>query len=268
MPPLPPLLAATLIKRHKRFLADVTLEGGEELTAHCANPGSMRGLTDEGSGAWLSDSYNPRDPKTHKRKLRYSLELIALHATPARPAALVCVNTLRANGVARAGVEAGAVPALRGLTLRPEAPWRGGEEEARLDFALYPPAPHASPTPIGYLEVKSATLSLAPHEASFPDAVTERGQRHLRALMEIKRAGLRAALLFVVMRTDARSFRPAHEIDPRYAALLREARDAGVEIYAHACDISTTEMTLSGALPIVWDHLPEPPEPPEPSKPT
>ncbi|MBM4293131.1 MAG: DNA/RNA nuclease SfsA [Deltaproteobacteria bacterium] len=260
-PPPRALIAATLQRRHKRFLADVTLEGGEALTAHCANPGSMRGLLEEGARVWLSDSYDPQDPKTHARKLRYSLEHIELRGAGGGPGALVCVNTLRANAVARLGVAAGRVPALRGLALRPEAPWRGSEA-ARFDFALHAPAAApAEGAPLGYLEVKSASLSLSPGEAAFPDSVTARGQRHLRALMEVRRAGLRAVLLFVVTRDDAHAFRPAHELDPAYAALLSAARAAGVEVYAHACHIdphappgpsAPAGVTLGAALPIVY----------------
>lgn len=234
----------------------------EPTTAHCANPGSMRGLIEEGARVWLSDSYDPNDPKTHKRKLRYSLEHIELSETPTRPTATICVNTLRANAVAHQGISAGRVRALKGITLRPEVAWDRGAERARLDFALCDPHATAPSEPIGYLEVKSATLSLAPHEAAFPDSVTDRGQRHLKALMEIRRAGLRAVLLFVIMRNDARSFRPAHEIDPRYATLLQEARDAGVEIYAHVCHLdprapltplnNTAGVTLGAEVPIVW----------------
>jgi sugar fermentation stimulation protein A len=263
----PHLIQGELIRRYKRFLVDITLKSAlpnndqaeETTTAHCANPGSMRGLIEKGARVWLSDSYDPNDPKTHKRKLRYSLEHIELSETPTRPSATLCANTLRANAVAHAGIKAGRVSALTGLTLRAEVPWDQGTEKARLDFALYPLTPQAHPHPTGYLEVKSATLSLTPHEAAFPDSVTERGQKHLKALIEIKRAGLRAVLLFVIMRDDARSFRAAHEIDPRYAALLQEARDAGVEIYAHTCHIDPTAplsptagVTLGAEVPIVW----------------
>lgn len=225
----PPLIPAKLLRRYKRFLADVeltpTAQRGSEpqaLTAHCANPGSMRGLIEEGGEAWLFDSQNP------KRKLPYSLELLKLSS-----GALVCVNTARANTLMAEALSDQRLEPFKGLEAQAEVKW-AGEHASRFDFALREPGADEWS---GYLEVKSATLSLEGGVGAFPDAVTTRGLKHLEALLEVKRSGLRAVLCFVVMRDDVQRFRVASEIDPAYAEGLQRAIAGGVEVYVYACSL-------------------------------
>ena len=198
-----PLRPAVLIRRYKRFLADVRLPGGELLTVHCPNPGAMTGCDRPGSAVLLSDSENPR------RKLRFTWELVRVGRT------WVCIDTLVANRVVRRWLEVGHL--LPGYeTVRPEVK-RG---DSRFDFAL-------DDTCI--VEVKSVTLKLD-GLAAFPDSVTERGRRHLDTLAGLR--GVRRVLVFFVARSDVSAVRPADEIDAAYGAALRRAVEAGVEVLA------------------------------------
>ena len=227
----PPLIKSNLLRRYKRFLADVSgdsLEG--ELVVHCANPGSMKGLLEPQCEAWISDSCNP------KRKLRYSLELLRLAS-----GAMVCVNTSRANRIVAEALSEGLIKELREHSHKAEVKW-SGEEETRFDFKLTPlqdvqgdstqgdSTQGDSKKPSVYLEVKSVTYLLREGVAGFPDSVTSRGQKHLRSLMEVVKSGQRACLLFCVNRTDVNAVSPAELIDPVYAQLLREAVQVGVEV--------------------------------------
>jgi sugar fermentation stimulation protein A len=227
----PSLTRVRFLRRYKRFLADVALPDGDHLTVHCPNPGGMLGLCEEGAEAWISDSRNPR------RKLRYTLELLRL-----RSGALVLVNTQRPNAIAEEAVRAGGVPELSGFAeLRRERPY--GAENSRIDLWLSGPSGEV------FVEVKSVTLE---HEGAgyFPDAVTTRGQRHLRELGHVVAAGHRGVLLFVVGRDDVDRVRPARAIDPRYAELLVEAESAGVELLAYRLELSPERLELGVALPV------------------
>ena len=208
-----PLSRATLLRRYKRFLADVRLPDGRELTVHCANSGSMLGLDRPGRAVLISDSENP------KRKLRHTLEMIRIGGV------WVGVHTSRANAIAERALRAGAIRAFRGYReLRREVAAPGG---SRLDFRL---DSHPSRPPL-WLEVKSVTLAEG-DRARFPDSVTDRGRRHAECLAGLRRSGERAALLFVVQRGDCEVVEPADDIDPDYGAALREAAAAGVEVVA------------------------------------
>ncbi|MEG3640147.1 DNA/RNA nuclease SfsA [Magnetococcus sp. PR-3] len=212
-----PLTPARMIKRYKRFLTDVTMEDGQEVTVHCANSGSMKGLVHEGEPVYISHSDNP------KRKLAWTLELVHDRG------ALVGVNTGLANRIAAEAMEKGVIEPLNGFAaLKREVPFH----DSRLDFRLTD-----AEGALTYVEVKSVTLQLG-GDAAFPDAVTKRGAKHLGALIEAVKAGHRGVILFIVQRSDCDHFRPAKEIDPTYAQSLKSALDAGVECLVYACDVT------------------------------
>ncbi len=215
----PPLEIGTLLKRYKRFLADVELEG-KTLTVHCPNTGPMTGCAEPGWQAAVSLSDNP------KRKLPYTLEMVNNGTT------WIGVNTHQANRLVEEALEAERIEALTGYTrLRREV--RYGEEKSRIDFLL-----EYAEQPDCYVEVKSVTL-MEDNVHLFPDTVTTRGQKHLRELMTLMEQGHRAVMLYVVQREDGDSvFSPAAAYDPAYAKLLQEAAAAGVEVLAYQCEIS------------------------------
>ncbi|AUV55062.1 MULTISPECIES: DNA/RNA nuclease SfsA [Raoultella] len=223
----PPLQSAILIKRYKRFLADVVTPDGRELTLHCPNTGAMTGCATPGDTVWYSTSDNP------KRKYAHTWEL-----TQTQRGAIICVNTLRANILAKEAILAGSIVELSGYnTLKSEVKY--GEEKSRIDIML-----QAEERQNCYIEVKSVTL--AENESGyFPDAVTERGQKHLRELMSVAAAGDRAVILFAVLHSAIDRFSPAHHIDARYAQLLIEAQTKGVEILVYKAELSTEMMTLN-----------------------
>ncbi|HKP96534.1 MAG TPA: DNA/RNA nuclease SfsA [Fibrobacteria bacterium] len=229
-----PLRQGILIRRYKRFLADVRLDSGEELTAHCANPGSMLGCAVPGWPVLVSESPNPA------RKLKHTLE--SVH----NGACWIGVNPALANAVAEEGIRAGAVPELAGYRgLVREA--RHGES-TRFDFLLTRGSERC------FVEVKSVTMVGADGLSAFPDAVTARGVKHIRELLAAKAAGDRAVLLFVVQRSDGlMGFRAAAEIDPLYAATLASARAGGLEAYAHWAEVDAQGIALTGT------RLPWPP---------
>ncbi|OHC27542.1 MAG: sugar fermentation stimulation protein SfsA [Pseudomonadales bacterium RIFCSPLOWO2_12_59_9] len=217
----PPLEQGRLLKRYKRFLADIETASGELLTIHCPNTGSMFNCMQEGGAVWFSRSNDP------KRKLPGTWEL---SETP--QGRLACVNTGRANALVEEALRAGVITELAGfIGLRREVPY--GEERSRIDFRLdYPSGP-------AFVEVKSVTLGFADSNvAAFPDARTERGAKHLRELTALARNGVRAVQLYCVNLSGIEAVRPAAEIDPRYAATLREALAAGVEVLAYGVEIS------------------------------
>mgnify|MGYP001097167677 FL=1 len=200
----PPLQSAILIKRYKRFLADVMTPDGRELTLHCPNTGAMTGCAAPGDTVWYSTSDNP------KRKYAHTWEL-----TETVEGATICVNTLRANTLAKEAILAGKIPELVGYnTLKSEVKY--GDESSRIDILL-----QADDRQNCYIEVKSVTLAEKEY-GYFPDAVTERGQKHLRELMSVAAAGDRAVILFAVLHSAIDRFSPAHHIDARYAQLLIE----------------------------------------------
>ena len=215
-----PLVSGKLLKRYKRFLADVVLDGdGSEITAHCANPGSMLGLKEPGSRVWLSLSDNP------KRKLKYSWELIEVDG------ALVGINTAHPNRLVEEALERGMIPALSGYqTLRREVKYG---KNSRIDILLE--GGDGSKT---YVEVKNVHLMREQGLAEFPDSVTARGAKHLAELAGMVAEGHRAAMVFLVQRPDCAVLSLAGDIDPTYAAAFADARSAGVEAFAIGCEIS------------------------------
>lgn len=232
----PPLVPGVLVRRYKRFLADVTMEDGRSVVAHCPNTGSMMACCEPGSRVWLSPSDNPR------RKLPFTWELVEV-----ADQALACIHTGRPNKVMGDLLREEREPALAGYT-----EWRSevryGEEKSRIDWLL---SGHAT-APQAWVEVKNVTLGEG-KVAWFPDAVTLRGQKHLRELMACVGGGDRGVLLFCVSHTGVTEVRPADGIDPRYGQLLREAVAAGVECYAWQLDISPRGMRPARPLPVVLD---------------
>ena len=220
---LPPVIFGTLIRRYKRFLADVELDDGTVITAHCPNTGRMTTCAEPGWRVALSDSRNS------KRKHRYTWELAH------NGDGWICVNTGRANQLAFEAVSAGIIPELAGYDeiLREQ---KFGN--SRFDLML------RKDVQLCYVEVKNVTLLADDGCYAFPDAVTERGRKHLLELIDAKKAGHRAAMLYVIPRSDGAGFRAAHEIDPAYADALRVASSAGVEIYAWLCEVADDAITL------------------------
>lgn len=206
-----PLVPARLIRRYKRFLADCTLEDGREVTAHCANPGSMMGLAEPGEKIWLEPNDDP------KKKLKYGWRLVDHdngHFTG--------VDTSVPNKALRIALEAGEIPELAAYkTVRAEVKYGSN---SRIDFLLTQPG-----LPDAYVEVKSVTLSRQPGLAEFPDSVTARGTKHLGELAEMAAQGHRAIMLYLVQRTDCDRFELAADIDPAYASAFEVARAQGVE---------------------------------------
>ena len=236
----PPLIEAILVKRYKRFLADIRLPNGKELTVHCPNPGAMAGICDPGIRCWISDSQNP------KRKLQYTLELVEAHA----PSGLVLVgsNTNRPNKLAEEAIVSGRIPALDGYeTLRREVKYG---ENSRIDILL-----EDSHRPPCYVEVKNVTLLEEDGHGYFPDAVTERGRKHLYELADMVKAGHRAVLMFCVSHNGIQSVAPAEHIDPKYAAALEEAMTQGVEVIAYRAHIDTIEIYLTESIPVTLSSL-------------
>jgi sugar fermentation stimulation protein A len=227
-----PLLPGRLIRRYKRFLADIELAGGEVVTAHCPNSGSMKGCARPGNQVLLSFNDNPH------RKLRYTWELTQVNGLWAG------VNTGLPNRLAREAIEEGIVVELAGYeNIRPEV--RYGEN-SRIDLLL------SGSLGLCYVEVKNVTL-VENDVAMFPDAVTLRGQKHLRELMQVVREGNRAVIFFVVQRLDAHSLAPADGIDPEYGRLLRLAVNNGVEALAYQARVEPGEISLSHRLPVRLD---------------
>jgi sugar fermentation stimulation protein A len=229
------LIEGRLVKRYKRFLADVELASGDIVTAHCANPGSMLGLNAPGARVWLSRSANP------KRKLAYSWELIEVDL--GRRRTLVGINTGSPNGAVAAAIEAGLIPALTGYAdMRREV--RYGEN-SRIDILLEDPA--RAPC---YVEIKNVHLMRQAGLAEFPDSVTARGAKHLKELVAMVASGARAVMVYFVQRGDAETFTLAHDIDPGYAAAFKDARAAGVEAIAIASEVTLEGLTLPRAIPL------------------
>ena len=225
----PQLQPAILIKRYKRFLADIRLPSNEEITIHCANTGAMTGCATTGDTIWYSTSSNT------KRKYPHSWEL-----TQTNKGNTICVNTARANQLAVEAIEAGIISELTGYEqLKTEV--RYGDENSRIDILLM-----SSERPSCYIEVKSVTLLDEVHQGQgyFPDAVTSRGQKHLRELTKMVQNGYRAVLLFTVLHSGIEKVSPAHHIDPQYSNLLKSAQEQGVEILCYAAQLSNTEMKL------------------------
>ena len=226
----PPLKPARLIARYKRFLADVETPAGEILTLHCANTGAMTGCATPGDRVWYSTS----DSVT--RKYPHSWEL-----TETQQGHWICVNTLRANQLVAEALDQQRLPELAGYQQR-QAEVRYGSEKSRIDFLL-----KAQDRCNCYIEVKSVTL-LHEGKGYFPDAVTVRGQKHLRELAMVAAAGHRAVLLFAVLHSGIEDVSPARHIDAAYAEQLVQAQREGVEVLAYQADLSAAGMFLKTPL--------------------
>ena len=229
------LIKGKLARRYKRFLADVTLEDGTLVTAHCANPGSMMGLKDPGLTVWLSPSTNP------KRKLKYSWEMVEspISGCPA----LVGVHTNITNKLAEEAIQAGKIPELDGYDiLRREVKYG---QNSRIDLLLQ----HIG-KPDCYVEVKSVTLMRQPGRAEFPDAKTVRGTKHLGELSTMIAEGHRAVMLYLIQRPDATSFGLCNDIDPDYVQAFGKARKSGVEMLCYDCDLSLSGIEVNHPVPL------------------
>ena len=225
------LQPATLIKRYKRFLADCRLEDGREVTAHCANPGSMMGLAESGMRVWLEPNDDP------KKKLKFGWRLVE-HTN----GHFTGVDTSVPNKTLRETLTNREVPELSDYTsVRAEVKYGAS---SRIDFLLF-----ADGKPDLYVEVKSVTLSRQPGLAEFPDSVTARGAKHLDELADMVRQGHRALMLYLVQRTDADRFALADDIDPAYAAAYDRAKAAGVETLVLSTQITSQEIKVGPALP-------------------
>lgn len=224
-----PLQRGTLIARYKRFFADVRLETGETVVAHCPNPGAMLGLCDPGLPVWLSRSDDP------KRKLAHTLELVRVAD------GLVGVNTMHPNRIAFEAIAGGRVPELAGASaMRREVRY---DQDSRIDILLEHDEGRRT-----FVEVKNVHLLRRPGLAEFPDCATARGVKHLKALQRVVEAGDRAVMLFVVQASGCSLFDTADDIDPTYGAALREAALRGVDVLVYDCHLSPEAIELGRAL--------------------
>lgn len=224
-----------LLKRYKRFLADVILESGEEITVHCPNTGAMTGCALPDSRVWLLNSHNP------KRKYAYTWELVESEL-----GGMICIHSARANALVN--------EALATSRIAPLASYAECQAEKRLasgsriDFFL---TDSREDEPDCYVEVKSVTLHCGDGLGAFPDAVSARALKHIDELLQLKRDGARVVLLFAVLHEDIRRVRPASEIDPRYAQALKNAVNEGLEVLAYKAQISEKELVLADRVPVV-----------------
>jgi len=231
-----PMERGRLVARYKRFFADVALDGGGAVTAHCPNPGAMLGLNTPGLGVWLSKSDDP------KRRLAWTLELVEADG------ALVGVNTLHPNRLTAEALAQGAIPELAGYqTHRREVKFGAA---SRVDFLLE--GEGRAPC---YVEVKNVHLRRQGTLAEFPDCVAARSAKHLRELAAVKAAGARAVQLFIVQRTDCDHFSACADLDPVYAKGLLAAASEGVEVLCYGCDISPEAIRIARPLP--WAEVPD-----------
>lgn len=223
-----PLFEGRLLRRYQRFFADVALTDGRTVTAHTPNTGSMRQCAVPGARVLLSANDNPA------RKLRFTWELVEVNGYWAD------VNTQRANRVVEEALRSGAIESLSGGSVRPEFAWG----ESRFDFLV------ESGVERILLEVKNVTLCDEGQLAIFPDAVTVRGQKHLRELLRAKGEGWRAVIFFLVQRGEAAGFTPADAIDPEYGRLLRAAVAGGVEALVYRTRVTPDAVTIDRQLPV------------------
>ncbi|MGC1304872.1 MAG: DNA/RNA nuclease SfsA [Caulobacteraceae bacterium] len=232
---LPPLHRGTLLRRYKRFLADIAFDDGHEETVHVPNPGSMMGLADPGLTVWTSRS------EAKARKLPHTLELVQVED------AFVGVNTMLPNRLVAEALAQGAIPELAGCgVVRAEVKYG---EKSRVDFLLEEPTPGSAGRT--WVEVKSVTLSRQRGLAEWPDCVSSRSVQHLRELGAQRANGDRAVLLFVVQRTDCDRFAPAADLDPAFAAALATAIAGGLEVLVYGCDMTLEGITIRRSLPSI-----------------
>lgn len=233
------LFEATLIKRYKRFLADITLPDGSSLTIHCPNTGSMKNCQQSGSRVWYSESSNP------KRKYPHTWQLIQTEDKQ-----LIGINTHIANRLVEEAISAENIHQLKGFEeLKREVAYG---ERSRIDILLQNHS--GDPSDRCYVEVKNVSLGVGDNNlGTFPDAVTLRGQKHLRELMEMKQQGYRAVLFFCVQHTGIDRVSPADDIDPEYGRLLRQAASSGVEVIAYGAkyNLEDNSVELDTELPVV-----------------
>lgn len=223
-----PLIPGRLIQRYKRFLADVELDDGRTVTAHCANPGAMTGMADPGMRVWVEPNDDP------KKKLKFAWKVVEADGV------LAGVDTGLPNKVVEEALRANAIPAFTGYDdIRREVKYGTG---SRIDFLLT-----GAGRPDCYLEVKCVTLRRGAL-AEFPDTKTARGAKHLNELAEMARSGARAATLYLAHRADCADMRIAADIDPTYASAYTEARAAGMETHAFAADVTLTSVTLGAQM--------------------
>lgn len=230
----PPLIEARLIRRYKRFLADVELPDGEVITVHCPNTGAMTGCAEPGSTVWLSTS------TVKTRKYPHTWELVDT------PAGMACIHSAVANKLASEALAAGRIEGLeRYDTIRPEVKYGSG---SRVDFLLEGGSERF------FVEVKSVTLCTESGVGLFPDAVSDRGRKHLQELQAVaQEANTRAALLFCVLHNGIKHVSTAGEIDPRYREAMEDALSNGVEVWAWRADISVAGMELVAPVPFSLD---------------
>jgi sugar fermentation stimulation protein A len=227
-----PLYEGRLLQRYKRFLADVELDDGRVVTAHCPNPGSMLSCVEPDLRVWLSERAQG------SRRLKWTWEVADFGTRR------VFVNPTAANDVAHEALQLGKFPDLVGYdTVKREVTARPG---SRLDFRLSSNEANSC-----WIEVKNVTLGLGSGRSAFPDSVSLRATRHLEELMWLKSRGDRAVLLFCVGRSDAKSVEPAEQIDPTYADTLRRAARAGVEVLAFKCVVRKSGVSAGRALPVL-----------------
>lgn len=219
-----PLKKGTLIKRYKRFFADVKLEDGQEVVSHCPNTGSMKSCGSPGDTVFLQPSDNP------KRKLAYTWEYTQV------PGGFIGINTQRPNRIVEAAIREGLIPELRGYESIQREKAYG--ERSKIDLLL-----SKKGLPDCYVEIKNVTLREG-NQILFPDAVTERGQKHLREMMQLIRSGKRAVMFYLINRPDGELFAPAQHIDPQYAELYCEAKNAGVEMLHYRAKATLDGMTV------------------------
>ena len=226
------LVEGRLIRRYKRFLADIQLTEGV-ITAACPNTGSLLGCCDAGNRVWLSES------DSASRKYRHTWEMVEVGEV------MVGINTGLPNALVREAIEAGTIRELGGYSsIRREVAY--GEEASRVDLVLEEPGREPC-----YVEVKNVTAAASKGVALFPDCVSERGSKHLRELVRLKAKGLRPVQLYCVQRGDVREVRPADGIDYEYGQALREAIAAGVEVLAYRAQVTATEIRLDKRIPVV-----------------
>ncbi|MCU0599837.1 MAG: DNA/RNA nuclease SfsA [Desulfobacterales bacterium] len=226
---LPKLSSGVLIKRYKRFLADILLDTGVIVTAHCPNSGSMTACCEPGRRVYVSCHNDPR------RKLKYTWELIEM------PSSLVGINTLVPNRLVFQSLKAGILPEFKSYDSVKQEVKVGGH--SRLDIVMTRGQDETC-----YMEIKNCTL-VVDGIACFPDAVTERGRKHLLLLRELASAGHRCVMFFLIQRMDAKIFKPADHIDPAYGRELRSADAAGVEILVYDVTLDLEKIRLGKALP-------------------
>lgn len=231
-----PLIHGRLVKRYKRFLADVTLDDGTVVTAHCTNSGSMKSCLEDDAEVWLTPVNDP------KRKTRFTWEMIQIDGD------WVGINTSNPNALAFEWVSGGLVPGLEGMiNLKREVKWEDsrfdlyGEETGRTDGAG---AERGC-----FIEVKNVSMKEG-DRALFPDAVTERGRKHLNTLIRVKKSGKRAVMLYIVQRMDVNIFSPAREIDPEYGKALDKAVRQGVEVIVVQAKVTPESIDFHRVLPV------------------